>query len=43
MRMNICIFMRIFATHYYIHPNQYFYKVPANIPDEVAAGADYAL
>lgn len=32
-----------FATHYYIHPNQYFYKVPVNIPDEVAAGANCAL
>lgn len=32
-----------FATHYYIHPNQYFYKVPGNIPDEVAAGANCAL
>jgi len=32
-----------FATHYYIHPDQYFYKVPENIPDEVAAGANCAL
>ena len=32
-----------FATHYYIHPNQYFYKVPDNVPDEVAAGANCAL
>ncbi|GAD52417.1 alcohol dehydrogenase [Halarchaeum acidiphilum MH1-52-1] len=22
-----------FATHYYIHPEQHFYKVPANIPE----------
>jgi threonine dehydrogenase-like Zn-dependent dehydrogenase len=32
-----------FATHYFIHPNQYFYKVPNNIPDEVAASANCAL
>lgn len=32
-----------FATHYYIHPNQYFYKVPNNIPDAVAASANCAL
>lgn len=32
-----------FATHYYIHPNQYFYKVPENVPDEVAASANCAL
>lgn len=32
-----------FATHYYIHPDQYFYKVPDNIPNEVAASANCAL
>ena len=32
-----------FGTHYYIHPDQYFYKVPDNIPDEVAASANCAL
>jgi threonine dehydrogenase-like Zn-dependent dehydrogenase len=32
-----------FATHYYMHPNQYFYKVPDSIPDSVAAGANCAL
>lgn len=32
-----------FASHYYIHPNQYFYKVPDNIPDVVAASANCAL
>ena len=32
-----------YATHYYIHPNQYFYKVPDSIPDAVAAGANCGL
>ncbi|MCG5102165.1 zinc-binding dehydrogenase [Oceanobacillus alkalisoli] len=32
-----------FATHYYIHPNQYFYKVPDNVPDIAAASANCAL
>lgn len=32
-----------FATHYYIHPNQYFYKVPDNVPDSAAASANCAL
>jgi putative phosphonate catabolism associated alcohol dehydrogenase len=32
-----------FATHYYIHPDQYFYKVPDNVPDVVAASANCAL
>ncbi|MDQ0338138.1 threonine dehydrogenase-like Zn-dependent dehydrogenase [Caldalkalibacillus uzonensis] len=32
-----------FATHYYVHPNQYFYKVPDNVPDIVAASANCAL
>ena len=32
-----------YATHYYIHPNQYFYKVPDMVPDEVAAGANCGL
>ena len=29
-----------FATHYYIHPKQYFYKVPDSLPDHLAAGAN---
>lgn len=29
-----------FATHYFIQPNQYFYKVPDAVPDVVAAGAN---
>lgn len=32
-----------FATHYYVHPEQYFYKVPDNVPDEVVAGANCGL
>lgn len=32
-----------FATHYYIHANQYFYKVPDHVPDAVAASANCAL
>lgn len=32
-----------FSTHYYIHRNQYFFKVPDNVPDSVAAGANCAL
>ncbi len=32
-----------FATHYYVHPDQYFYKVPDSIPDEVVAGANCGL
>ena len=32
-----------FATHYYIHPEQYFYKVPDSIPDSTVAGANCGL
>jgi threonine dehydrogenase-like Zn-dependent dehydrogenase len=32
-----------FASHYYIHPNQFFYKVPKNVPDVAAASANCAL
>lgn len=32
-----------FATHYYIHPDQYFYRVPDALPDEVVAGANCGL
>jgi len=32
-----------FATHYYVHPDQYFYRVPDDIPDEVVAGANCGL
>ncbi len=36
-------FTGTFATHYYIHPNQYFYKVPDSLPDNVVAGANCGL
>ena len=36
-------FVGTFATHYYVHPQQYFYKVPDNIPDAVAAGMNCAV
>lgn len=32
-----------FGTHYYIHPDQYFYKVPDNVPDSAAASVNCAL
>jgi D-arabinose 1-dehydrogenase-like Zn-dependent alcohol dehydrogenase len=32
-----------FASHYYIHPDQYFYKVPDNVSDVAAASANCAL
>ncbi len=32
-----------FGTHYYIHSDQYFYKVPDGVPDQVAASANCAL
>lgn len=36
-------FFGSFATHYYIHPDQYFYKVPDNVSDAAAASANCAL
>ncbi|GAW92801.1 zinc-binding dehydrogenase [Calderihabitans maritimus] len=36
-------FTGTFATHYYVQPNQYFYKVPDSVPDAVAAGANCGL
>jgi threonine dehydrogenase-like Zn-dependent dehydrogenase len=32
-----------FGTHYYIYPDQYFYRVPDNVPDSAAASANCAL
>lgn len=32
-----------FGTHYYVHPEQYFYKVPDSLDVNVAAGANCAL
>ncbi len=36
-------FRGTFATHYYINPDQRFYKVPDGVPNHVAAGANCAL
>jgi threonine dehydrogenase-like Zn-dependent dehydrogenase len=32
-----------FGTHYYVHPDQYVYKVPDGVPDAPAASANCAL
>ena len=32
-----------FATHYYVDPEQYFYKVPDSLSDETVAGANCGL
>lgn len=32
-----------FTTHWYIHPNQYFYKVPDELPNCVASGVNCAI
>lgn len=32
-----------FSTHYFVHPNQYFYKVPEGVNLQVAAAANCAL
>lgn len=36
-------FTGMFATHYYIHPTQYFYKIPAAVDPAIAASANCAL
>lgn len=36
-------FTGAFATHYYIQPNQYFYRVPDSVPDAAVAGANCGL
>ncbi|WP_254524446.1 zinc-binding dehydrogenase [Natrinema caseinilyticum] len=36
-------FHATFSTHYYIKPEQYFYKVPENVPEAIAASANCAL
>lgn len=36
-------FTGAFGTHYYIHPSQYFYKVPDSISDRAVAGANCGL
>jgi L-iditol 2-dehydrogenase len=32
-----------FGTHYYVNPDQYFFKVPDVLPDEVVSGANCGL
>lgn len=36
-------FTGIFATHYYIHPTQFFYKVPDDLNPKIAVSANCAL
>jgi threonine dehydrogenase-like Zn-dependent dehydrogenase len=36
-------FHTAFATHYYLHPGQFFYRIPEGIPDSVATGANCGL
>ena len=36
-------FTGAFATHYYIQPDQYFFRVPDDVPDTVVAGANCGL
>jgi L-iditol 2-dehydrogenase len=36
-------FTGAFATHYYVHPDQYLYKVPDSLSDKVVAGANCGL
>ncbi len=36
-------FNATFGTHYYVHPDQYVYRVPDNVPDAVASFANCAL
>ncbi|OPY86642.1 MAG: 5-exo-hydroxycamphor dehydrogenase [Syntrophaceae bacterium PtaU1.Bin231] len=36
-------FTGTFATHYYIQPGQYFYRVPDELPSSIVAGANCGL
>lgn len=36
-------FTGTFATHYYIQPGQFFYKVPEELPSSIVAGANCGL
>jgi threonine dehydrogenase-like Zn-dependent dehydrogenase len=36
-------FTGTFATHYYIQPGQYFYKVPEELPSSIVAGVNCGL
>lgn len=36
-------FTATFATHYFVKPDQHFYRVPDNVPDSVASSANCAM
>ena len=36
-------FTGAFGTHFYIHPNQFFYKVPDDLEDKIVVGANCAI
>ncbi len=36
-------FTATFATHYFVRPDQHFYKIPDNVPDVVASSANCAM
>jgi D-arabinose 1-dehydrogenase-like Zn-dependent alcohol dehydrogenase len=36
-------FTATFATHYFVKPNQHFYRIPDNVPDLIAASANCAM
>jgi D-arabinose 1-dehydrogenase-like Zn-dependent alcohol dehydrogenase len=36
-------FTGAFGTHYYIAPGQHFYKIPDEVPDDMAAGANCGI
>jgi len=36
-------FTSTFATHYWIKPEQHFYRVPDNVPDSIASSANCAM
>lgn len=36
-------FHGVFSTHYYIHPDQFVYKLPEGLPTQIAASANCAL
>src|SRR5262249_46101030 len=36
-------FTATFATHYFIKPEQHFYRIPDNVPDLIAASANCAM
>ncbi len=36
-------FTATFATHYFVKPEQHFYRVPDNVPDSIASSANCAM